>query len=390
MSAVLAQTRRDTKPTGGGILQHPQETLKTDTVVIGAGVVGLAVGRALAAAGQQVVVLEAGPRFGEGVSSRNSEVIHAGIYYPQGSLKAELCVAGRQLLYEYCQRFPVGYRKLGKWIIATGPGQTGRLAELQQAAAANGVALDLADQSQLARALPEVRAVAGLWSAETGIISSHELMVSLLAELEQHDGMLVCQAPVLEVTSEPSGHQLEVGGATPCRVHCTRVVNAAGLGAIPLARCWQGFPADHCPQPFYARGAYFSYSGRHPFDTLVYPLPEPGGLGVHLTLDLAGQARFGPDVEWIEHVDFRVDPARREHFVQSVRRWWPALDPGRLQPAYAGVRPKLAGPNGGFEDFRILGPQQHGVPGLVQLFGIESPGLTASLAIAERVGDMLA
>lgn len=371
-------------------MQQDQEILTTDTVVIGAGVVGLAIGRALAVAGQQVVVLESGPRFGEGVSSRNSEVIHAGIYYPQGSAKAELCVAGRRLLYDYCQRFPVGFRKLGKWIIATEPAQTDQLLLLQKVAAGNGVELELADRDKVARALPEVQAEAGLWSPETGIISSHDLMVSLLAELEQHNGLLVCQAPVLRVASKPDRHQLEVGGAAPCRIRCTRVVNAAGLDAIALARRWQGFPANHCPQAYFARGAYFSYSGSHPFSTLVYPLPEPGGLGVHLTLDLAGQARFGPDVEWISQVDFRVDPGRREHFARSVRRWWPALDPDRLQPAYAGVRPKLAGPEGGFEDFRILGPQQHGVPGLVQLFGIESPGLTASLAIAERVARELA
>lgn len=366
------------------------ETLTADSVVIGAGVVGLAVARELALAGQEVIVLEAGSHFGEGISSRNSEVIHAGIYYPRDSLKARLCVQGRELLYDYCRHHPVGHRKTGKWIIASDAAQAGALAGILSAAEANGVTLTPVDGIALGRALPEVTAVAGLYSPETGIISSHELMLSLLGDLERAGGQLAYQAPVTAASSGADGHELTVGGAMPCRLRARRVVNAAGLEAVPLARDWGGYEPVHCPPLYYARGVYFAYQGRHPFDTLVYPLPESGGLGVHLTLDLAGQARFGPDVEWIERPDFRVDPNRRERFADSVRRWWPALEPGRLQPAYAGVRPKLAGPEGGFADFRIQDQCVHGVPGLLHLFGIESPGLTASLALGREVAHRLA
>ncbi len=366
------------------------DALITDTVVIGAGVVGLAVARRLALLGQEVIVLEAGDRFGEGLSSRNSEVIHAGLYYPEGSLKAELCTSGRQALYQYCRRRGVGHRKTGKWIIATSVEQQGRLEDLQQQAARNGVQLEPADGDRMRSALPDVRAVFGLHSPETGIIDSHGLMLSLLAELEEQGGQLVCRAPVLAASSEPGRHQLTVGGEAPCTLVASRVINAAGLEAVPLARRWHGYDPGHCPPLYYARGCYFSYSGRHPFDTLIYPVPEAGGLGVHLTLDLAGQARFGPDVEWIGQPDFSVDPARRDVFADAIRVWWPGLDPERLQPAYAGVRPKLKGPDGGFFDFQIQDPGHHGVAGLVHLFGIESPGLTASLAIAERVAEKLA
>ena len=367
-----------------------QDLLSTDTVVIGAGVVGLAVARRLALRGQDVILLEAGDRFGEGLSSRNSEVIHAGLYYPEDSLKARLCVQGRQALYDYCQRRGVAHRKTGKWIIATSESQRASLEALQAQAARNGVSLAAAEGGELQAALPEVRAVYGLHSPETGIIDSHGLMLSLLAELEENGGQLVCRAPVTAVHSEPGRHRVSVGGEAPCILAATRVVNAAGLAAVPLARHWTGYDPRHCPPLYYARGCYFSYSGRHPFDTLIYPVPEPGGLGVHLTLDLAGQVRFGPDVEWIGQPDFSVDPARREVFADAIRIWWPGLDPQRLQPAYAGVRPKLKGPDGGFFDFQVQDPGQHGIAGLVHLFGIESPGLTASLALAERVAEILA
>ncbi len=366
------------------------ETLQIDTVVIGAGVVGLAIARELAMAGQEVIVLEQAGHFGEGISSRNSEVIHAGLYYPPDSLKARLCVRGREMLYDYCASHPVGHRQTGKWIIASRDEQQAQLEQVCRMAAANGVALEVADRSAVSRALPEVTAVAGLFSPRTGIVSSHDLMVSLLAELETAGGQLVCQAPVDSACSGSGRHELVVGGGAPCRVRCKRVVNACGLNAIPLARKWSGYDTAQCPSAHYARGIYFSYSGRHPFRTLVYPVPEPGGLGVHLTLDLAGQARFGPDVEWLPEPDYTVDPARRRRFADSVQQWWPGLDPERLQPAYAGVRPKLAGPEAGFVDFRIDDESQHGVAGLVHLFGIESPGLTASLAIAGHVRERLA
>lgn len=365
------------------------EVLSAQTVVIGAGVVGLATARALAMAGRDVLVLEAGDRFGEGISSRNSEVIHGGLYYPEGSLKARLCVDGRRALYQFCDEKHVGHRRCGKWVVATDAGQLPSLERVQRSAAGNGVPLDWVEGAALARALPDVQARAALWSPETGIVDSHGLMLALLGDLERYGGQLVLRAPVRGAESDGGGHLLEVGGDMPCRLRAREVINAAGLGAPALASVWQGLPPSSRPRQWLARGVYFTYQGRHPFTTLVYPLPEEGGLGVHLTLDLAGQARFGPDVAWIETEDYTVDPARADAFATSVQRWWPGLDPARLQPAYAGIRPKLTGPGSGFMDFRIDGPSEHGLPGLVHLFGIESPGLTASLALARTVVDTL-
>ncbi|WP_417566600.1 NAD(P)/FAD-dependent oxidoreductase [Marinobacter sp.] len=367
----------------------PGEFFETETVVIGAGVVGLAIARALAKNGHDVIVLERGGRFGEGLSSRNSEVIHAGLYYPKQSLKAELCVEGRQRLYDYCQSHKVDHRKCGKWIIAANEPQTLKLEGIQAAAAGNGVELAMHDAGALSRQIPEINACSGLWSPETGIIDSHGLMLSLLGELEDAGGQLVLRSPVVTAESGNSHHLLRVEGDNHLTLRATNVINAAGLGAVPLANNWAGLPGHQRPRQWFARGVYFSYSGRHPFKTLIYPVPEPGGLGIHLTLDLAGQVRFGPDVEWIDQEDYTVNPDRLETFANGIRQWWPALDPSRLQPAYAGIRPKLAGPDGGFADFRIDGPEAHGVPGLVNLFGIESPGLTSCLAIAERVKAML-
>jgi len=366
-----------------------EDILETQTVVIGAGVVGLAVARALAMAGRDVIVLESGSRFGGGISSRNSEVIHAGIYYPEGTLKARLCVTGRQKLYEYCASRNVGHRKCGKWIVATNTGQQAKLAGIQGAAALNGVPLELVGGADVRARVPDIRAEAALWSQETGIIDCHGLMLSLLGELEDHGGQLVLKSPVLSAVTEHGRHRLTVGGSSACTLVADEVVNAAGLGAPGLAAHWQGLPDSQRPEQWLARGVYFSYSGRHPFDSLIYPVPEAGGLGVHLTLDLAGQARFGPDVEWIETEDYTVDPQRVHRFAEGIRRWWPGLDGSRLQPAYAGIRPKLKGPEGGFFDFRIDGPGEHGITGLVNLFGIESPGLTSCLAIAELVRDKL-
>ncbi len=365
------------------------EQLTVDTVVIGAGVVGLAVARSLAMSGQDVIVLEAGDRFGEGISSRNSEVIHAGLYYPESSLKATLCVHGREMLYRYCESFKVGCARTGKWVIACHQDQEHALERVRSQAEKNGVELAYASGSRIAKALPDVRATAALYSPLTGIVDSHAFMLSLLGELEFHGGTLVCRAPVEVAASTGRSHLLTVGGINPCEITAQRVVNSAGLAAVPLARTWQGYPLENCPILHFARGNYFSYSGRHPFNTLIYPVPEPGGLGVHLTLDLAGQARFGPDVEWLERPDYTVDPARRDAFAIAIKNWWPGLDATRLQAAYAGVRPKLRGPEGGFCDFDIQDQEAHGVPGLIQLFGIESPGLTASLAIADHVAARL-
>ncbi|GGE56996.1 FAD-dependent oxidoreductase [Streptosporangium jomthongense] len=365
------------------------EVLEVDTVVIGAGVIGLAVARALARAGHELIVLEAGDRFGEGISSRNSEVIHAGIYYPGNSLKAKLCVAGRRQLYHFCESHNLGHRKCGKWIIATSHAQDAELEKIQAQAARNGVDLSLVDGEILARQLPDVRASSALWSPETGIVDTHGLMLALLGELEDAGGSLALRSPVEGLASTGGMHTVQVGGSAPCRLRARNLVNAAGLGAVPLTRNWSGLPETQKPAQWFARGVYFSYSGRHPFSHLIYPVPEPGGLGVHLTLDLAGQARFGPDVEWVDREDYGVDPGRVHAFAEGIRQWWPGLEPERLQPAYAGIRPKLKDAHGGFFDFRIDGPKEHGVAGLVNLFGIESPGLTSCLAIADLVQDKL-
>lgn len=366
------------------------EILETQTVVIGAGVVGLAVARELAMADRDVIVLESGSRFGEGISSRNSEVIHAGIYYPEGTLKARLCVSGRRKLYDYCTSRNVGHRKCGKWIVATSIAQQAKLAGIRAGAERNGVSLQLMEGADVLARVPDIRVESALWSPETGIIDSHGLMLSLLGELEDHGGQLALNSPVLSAVSEQGRHRLTLGGDSACTLVADQVVNAAGLGAPALAANWQGLPDSQRPEQWLARGVYFSYSSRHPFDSLVYPVPEAGGLGVHLTLDLAGQAGFGPDVEWIQTEDYTVDPKRVHRFAEGIRQWWPGLDPARLQPAYAGIRPKLKGPEDGFFDFRIDGPGEHGIPGLVNLFGIESPGLTSCLAIAELVRDKLA
>lgn len=359
--------------------------LETDTVVIGAGIVGLAVARRLSGQGREVLVLESGAHFGEGLSSRNSEVIHAGIYYPEDSDKARLCIRGRQLLYDYCHQRHIGHRKTGKWIVARGRKQLEKLESIAGQAWRNGVRLERVGRLALRSALPDILADEALYSPETGIVDSHGVMLSLLGDLEALGGQLVRYAPVEKMATSGGEHRLWIGGQAPCEVAARRVVNAAGLGAVPLAKHWEGAPGWVAPRQWLARGVYFSYSGRHPFNSLVYPVPEAGGLGVHLTLDLAGQARFGPDVEWIEKADFTVDPGRARLFAESIRHWWPALDASRLQPAYAGIRPKLAGPEQGGADFRIDGEAEHGVRGMVHLFGIESPGLTACLAIAEEV-----
>ncbi|MDY0743568.1 NAD(P)/FAD-dependent oxidoreductase [Paucibacter sp. R3-3] len=349
---------------------------RVDAVVIGAGVVGLAVARALAQRGLETLVLERETAIGTGISSRNSEVIHAGLYYPQGSLKATLCVRGRRLLYEFCASHGVPHRRCGKLIVATSAEQVPGLDQLHEAGRINGVeALRMLTQVEAQAIEPQLRCVAALESAATGIVDSHALMLALRGDFEAAGGMLAFGASVLG----DSGLALEVGGAEPMRIEARRlIVNAAGLDAPRLAAAL----ATPAPRAWLAKGSYFALAGRAPFSRLVYPLPEPGGLGVHLTLDLAGQARFGPDVEWVDHIDYRVDPRRAEGFYAAIRRYWPALPDDALQPAYAGIRPKIAGPGEPAADFAI---ERHG--GLVNLFGIESPGLTAALAIGERIAS---
>ena len=364
---------------------------RVDAVVAGAGAVGLAIGRALARRGLETLVLETEAGIGTGISSRNSEVIHAGLYDAPGSLKARLCVAGREALYAYCESHGVGHRRCGKLVAAASPAQAEALKEIGRRALANGVSgLQWLGGAE-ARALePALRCEAALLSTVTGIVDSHGLMLAYLGDLEQEGGALALRAPVVGARAVTSGFVLHVGGAAPVELEARCFVNAAGLHAAALARLIEVLDAARVPTLRFAKGNYYALAGRAPFSRLLYPVPEPGGLGVHLTLDLAGQARFGPDVEWLPDaapstIDYAVDPARAERFYAAIRRYWPELRDGALSPAYSGVRPKLSRPGEPAADFLLQGPAEHGVPGLLNLYGIESPGLTASLAIADEV-----
>jgi L-2-hydroxyglutarate oxidase LhgO len=362
-----------------------------DCVVVGAGVVGLAVARQLAMAGRETLIVEQHDAFGTETSSRHSEVIHAGIYYPAGSLKAELCVRGRELLYRYCAERGVEHRRCGKLIVATQAAQLAELERIAQAARRNGVDdLRRIDRAEALELEPSLDCVGALLSPSTGIIDSHNYMLALLGDAENSGASLALLSPVTCLRPASGGIELSVSGEAAPLLRARWLINAAGLNAPVLARGIEGFPAAQVPRAWFAKGSYFTLSGRAPFSRLVYPVPEPGGLGVHLTLDLGGQARFGPDVEWVEAPDYTVDPRRAERFYAAIRAYWPELRDGQLAPGYAGVRPKIAGPGEPAADFRIDGPQVHGVPGVVNLFGIESPGLTSSLAIAERVAAIVA
>jgi len=365
-------------------------SLSVDCAVVGAGVVGLAVARALAAAGQEVVILEAAETIGSGISARNSEVIHAGMYYPQGSLKAELCVRGNRLLRDFAERHGVALRMTGKLIVAADAEDEAHLQALLAKGLANGVSdLTLID-GDAARALePALVCTAALLSPSTGIIDSHGLMLALQGEAEAAGALLAVKSPVLYGEIGDDGITLSVGGDEPTTLTARRLVNAAGLGAQGLAAKLAGLPAEAVPPLFLCKGNYFLLSGKMPFTRLVYPPPGSAGLGVHYTLDLAGQGRFGPDVEWVEEINYSVDPGRGEVFYAAIRRYWPGLADGALRPGYSGIRPKIQAPGEAARDFLIQGPAEHGIPGLVNLFGIESPGLTASLAIAERVAELL-
>ena len=357
-----------------------------DAVVIGAGVVGIAAARALAMSGNSVLLLEAEHEFGSATSSRNSEVIHAGIYYPTGSLKAELCVEGRDRLYRYCEERGVPHRRSGKLIFAFNERQVADLEKLQRQAIDNGVGdLTLLDRDAVRRLEPELDCAAALISPSTGIVDVHSLMLAMLGDFEAHGGIYVARSDVERISGAPDGWRVHLRGAEDAAVTCRWLVNAGGLAAQSVAAGIEGLDPAHIPQRFLARGVYFSYSGKTPFSHLIYPLPEPGGLGLHLTLDLGNQARFGPDVEWIDTVDYAVDEARKPAFVAAARRIWPRIDPDRLLPGYAGIRPKISAPGEPAADFMISGPADHGCAGVVNLFGIESPGLTASLAIGDRI-----
>jgi L-2-hydroxyglutarate oxidase LhgO len=364
-------------------LTEPAAT-DVDVVVAGAGAVGLAIARAFALKGREVLVLEAASAFGTETSSRNSEVIHAGIYYPRGSLKARLCVAGREKLYDYCETHGVPYRRCGKLIVATSEAQLAELQKIKAAAAANGVVLDQLSAVQARTLEPELTCKGALLSPTTGIIDSHAYMLSLLGGAERHGATLVCGSEITAARLEGDRVSVTVNeGETQLRARL--LVNSAGLYAPALAARIEGFPAKFVRRGYFARGHYFTLAGRSPFDRLVYPVPEPGGLGVHLTLDLAGRARFGPDVEWIEKAEYSVDPRRGDRFYSEVRKYWPGLKDGALQPGYSGIRPKISAPGEPNADFAIEGFATHGVRSVVNLFGIESPGLTASLAIADTV-----
>ena len=364
---------------------------RVDSVVIGAGVVGLAVARALARQGREVVVLETEGSIGEHTSSRNSEVIHAGIYYDAGSLKARLCVEGRKKLYAYCDTHGVEAKRLGKFIVASSDDQLPQLMKIKAHAEANGVDdLEVWDADRFHAAEPEVTCVRALYSPSTGIVDSHGYMLSLQGGLEENGGVVAFNTPLQTATADDGGFVVETGGDHPLTLRCDTLVNSAGLFAPAIAGRIAGADRAAVPTAYYARGAYFSLQGqKSPFTHLVYPIPEPGGLGVHATIDLAGQVRFGPDVEWIDGVDYTLIASRADKFYAAIRAYWPGLQDGALTPAYCGVRPKISAPGAPAADFTIHGPRQSGAAGLVNLFGIESPGLTASLAIADHVAGLL-
>jgi L-2-hydroxyglutarate oxidase LhgO len=359
---------------------------RVDCVVIGAGVVGLAVARQLAQARREVIVLESQDMIGTGTSSRNSEVIHAGIYYPTGSLKAQSCVAGKHKLYAYCAEHGVPHSRCGKLIVATNDAQKTTLEQIRAKAAANGVAdLEWLEPAAVAELEPEVFCTAALLSPSTGIIDSHGLMLAYQGDAEDRGAMLAFCAPVERGRVGEDGILLEVGGDAAMTLQARIVVNSAGLHAPDLAARLEGMPRELLPKPYYCKGNYFTLSGARPFSRLVYPVPEQAGLGVHVTIDLGGQVRFGPDVEWVEGIHYDVDPKRAEVFYDAIRSYYPGLKDGALEPGYAGMRPKISPKGTQAADFVIQGPRDHGVAGLVNLFAIESPGLTASLALAEEV-----
>ncbi len=361
-----------------------------ECVVIGAGVVGLAVARRMALAGREVVVLEAAETIGTETSSRNSEVIHAGIYYPRNSVKARLCVAGKLALYEFCESHGVPYRRCGKFIVATSDEQLPELERLKQAAANNGVGdLEWRTPDEVKAEEPAVFCVGALWSPSTGIIDSHRLMLAYQGDAEASGAMIAFNTPVVGGQVTDRGIELSVGGEEPTAITTRLLINSAGFRAQQVAASVAGIPAETVPPCYYAKGNYYTLIGKPPFRRPIYPVPGMASLGVHVTVDLGGQVRFGPDVEWVDTLDYDVDPARADVFYDAVRKYYPALADGAIQPGYAGIRAKLQAPGEVARDFLIQGPAAHGVAGLVNLYGIESPGLTASLAIADAVAELL-
>jgi L-2-hydroxyglutarate oxidase LhgO len=362
-----------------------------DALVVGAGVVGLAVARALALTGRSVIVLETADRIGSETSSRNSEVIHAGLYYPTGSLKARLCVAGRKALYAYCADHGVTFKTCGKLVVAADDSEMPGLLALAAKGAANGVDDLKLISAQEAKGLePALACVGAILSPSTGIFDSHSYFLSLQGDAEAAGASFAFKTPFLSARIEDDGITVEAGGAEPMRLKTALLVNCAGLYASRVAARIAGLDAAHIPETRYAKGNYFTIAGRAPFSRLIYPMPMKHGVGLHLTFDVGGQARFGPDVEWVDDINYCVDPRRAKPFGEAIRRYWPEAPVEKLQPAYCGIRPKIVGPDQDSADFRIDGPEVHGVPGVINLFGIESPGLTSSLAIAEHVAKIAA
>jgi len=356
-------------------------------LVVGAGVVGLAVARAAALKGHEVIVAEQTRGIGNGVSSRNSEVIHAGMYYPTGSLRAQHCPRGRRLLYEFCASHGVPHRKCGKLIVATEDAEVAKMEAILNQGRANGVEGFAMIDGAAARAMePALACVAALHSPETGIIDSHQFMTALRGDLEDSGGMIAFNTRIDRLVHTQAGWLVRYSGSEAGELAVDAVINSAGIGAQALARNTEDYPANRVPRLVLARGNYFGYAGRPVFSRLIYPAPRiDGGLGIHVTLDLAGRMRFGPDVEWIDKEDYDVNASRAASFYGAIRRYWPALRDGTLQPDYAGIRPKLTGPDEPAADFMIEGPGEHGLPGLIHLFGIESPGLTAALSLADEI-----
>jgi L-2-hydroxyglutarate oxidase LhgO len=357
-----------------------------DAIVVGAGVVGLAIARELALSGRSVIVLEQAEGIGTETSSRNSEVIHAGLYYPTGSLKARMCVAGKALLYDFCESHHVPHRRCGKLVVATDEVELAAVEAVGHKGLANGCDDLTMITAEAALAMePALSCIGALWSPSTGIIDSHAYMLALQGDAEEAGAGFAFHTPFRRADATGNAIVVETGGAEPMRLTTGILVNSGGLHASMVANAIEGLPADKVPETLYAKGNYFVLAGRAPFSRLIYPAPHTHGLGVHLTIDLGGQARFGPDVEWVDHVAYEVDPARGEGFDAAIRKYWPGLPDNALSPGYSGIRPKIAGPHDPAPDFRIDGPGEHGVPGLVNLYGIESPGLTASLALAAEV-----
>ena len=361
-----------------------------DTIIIGAGVIGLAVGRRMALAGREVVVLEAADAIGTGISSRNSEVIHAGIHYPEGSLRGRLCVAGKALLYAFCESHGIGHRRIGKLVVATTEDEVAALDGIEAKAEANGVHdLTRLDGAHAKELEPAITCHGALLSPSTGIVDSHAFMLALQGDAEAAGAVVALSSPLTGASLVDDGIAVNVGGAEPTEIRCRHFINAAGLSAQSVAGGIGGFPAETVPPLYYAKGNYFTIAGKSPFRRLIYPVPGPVGLGVHLSFDMGGQCKFGPDVEWIDSPDYDVDPGRAGQFYEAIRRYWPDLEDGALQPGYVGVRPKLAPEGETPADFTILCPETHGIDGVVNLFGIDSPGLTSALAIADHVAGLL-